>query len=148
MEGARPSCCSWRRPGLRGALVLGLTDQGYEVIEAGSGSPRSKRSKAPRPERRAADLMLPGMDGFASDGPRTGPGRPAVIMINGVGSDDVIPRAGGGRDDYVTKAGEWSEPRARVARCCAGPGPGAAVMPPGDVRSATRTQARDRSGGT
>ena len=123
-------------PRIRGALVLGLTDQGYEVVEAGSGESALTLLKQAAFDVVLLDLMLPGMDGFAVCRTVRARGDLPIIMITArSGSDDVIRGLEAGADDYVTKPVVASELAARVRallRRARPPEP--AVLAAGDVR--------------
>jgi DNA-binding response OmpR family regulator len=102
-------------PRIRGALVLGLADEGYEVDEAGSGESAVKLLGRESYDVVLLDLMLPGMDGFAVCRAVRARGDLPIIMITArSGSEDVIAGLEAGADDYVTKPVVASELAARI----------------------------------
>ena len=102
-------------PRIRAALVLGLVDQGYEVIEAGSGESALRLLDRDAFDVVLLDLMLPGMDGFAvCRAVRSRGDLPTIVITARSGSEDVIRGLEAGADDYVTKPVVPSELAARV----------------------------------
>ena len=101
-------------PRIRTALGLGLVDQGYEVVEAGSGEAALKLIKQDDFDVVLLDLMLPGMDGFAACRKIRETSGVPIMMLTARG--DVTDRIVGlelGADDYLAKP---FEPRELVAR--------------------------------
>jgi two-component system, OmpR family, response regulator MtrA len=123
-------------PRIRSALGLGLVDEGYDVVEAGSGETALKLIKQDAFDVVLLDLMLPGMDGFAvCRTVRSQGDLPIIVITARSGSEDVIRGLEAGADDYVTKPVVASELAARVRallRRARPPVP--AVLAAGDVR--------------
>jgi two-component system response regulator MtrA len=102
-------------PRIRGALVLGLTDEGYEVVEAGSGESALRLLDDGPFDVVLLDLMLPGMDGFSVCRTVRSRGDLPIIMITArSASEDVVRGLEAGADDYVTKPVVASELAARI----------------------------------
>ena len=102
-------------PRIRTALGLGLVDQGYEVVEAGSGEAALRLIKQDDFDVVLLDLMLPGMDGFAvCRTVRSQGDLPIIVITARSGLEDVIRGLEAGADDYVTKPVVASELAARV----------------------------------
>jgi two-component system, OmpR family, response regulator MtrA len=99
-------------PRIRQALGLALGDEGYEVLEAGSGEAALRRLDQETVDVVLLDLMLPGMDGFSVCRELRARGGLPIIMVTARGDTaDVIKGLEAGADDYVTKplvAGELS----------------------------------------
>jgi two-component system, OmpR family, response regulator MtrA len=121
-------------PRIRGALVLGLADEGYEVDEAGSGEAAVQLLDRESYDVVLLDLMLPGMDGFAVCRFVRARGDLPIIMITArSGSQDVIAGLEAGADDYVTKPVVASELAARVRALLRRVRPHPVVIEVGDV---------------
>ena len=102
-------------PSIRRALVLGLTDEGYDVVEAANGEVAVQLLDRETVDIVLLDLMLPGMDGFAVCRSIRQRGDLPVIMITArSGSADVVQGLEAGADDYVSKPVVASELAARV----------------------------------
>ena len=102
-------------PRIRGALVLGLADEGYEVVEAGSGESAVRLLDREDVDVVLLDLMLPGMDGYAVCRTIRDRGDLPIIMITARSETaDVVRGLEAGADDYVTKPAVASELAARV----------------------------------
>jgi two-component system, OmpR family, response regulator MtrA len=106
---------------IREALRLALTDEGYQVIEAGTGEQALDRlakaaaSKAPEPDVVLLDLMLPGMDGLRVCSRIRELGDLPIIMVTArTASHEVIEGLEAGADDYVTKPVDAGELNARI----------------------------------
>ena len=122
-------------PRIRGALVLGLADEGYEVDEAGSGESALRLLDRESYDVVLLDLMLPGMDGFAVC--RTVRSRgdlPIIVITARSGSEDVIAGLEAGADDYVTKPVVASELAARIRALLRRARPERPVIEVGGVR--------------
>jgi two-component system, OmpR family, response regulator MtrA len=124
-------------PRIRGALTLGLTDEGYQVVEAGSGESALRLLDGEPFDVVLLDVMLPGMDGFSVCRTVRDRGNLPIIMITArSGSEDVVRGLEAGADDYVSKPVVASELAARIRallRRTRPDRPGSAVIPAGDV---------------
>lgn len=121
-------------PRIRGALVLGLADEGYEVVEAGSGESALRLLERETFDVVLLDLMLPGMDGFAVCRSVRSRGDLPIIMITArSGSQDVIAGLEAGADDYVAKPVVASELAARVRALLRRARPERTVIEVGDI---------------
>ncbi len=104
-------------PRIREALRLALTDEGYLVIEAGTGEQALAilASDEPEPDVVLLDLMLPGMDGLVVCARIRERGDLPIIMVTArTGPNEVIAGLEAGADDYVTKPVDAGELGARI----------------------------------
>jgi two-component system, OmpR family, response regulator MtrA len=104
-------------PRIREALRLALTDEGYRVIEAGTGEQALAllASGGPGPDVVLLDLMLPGMDGLVVCERIREQGDLPIIMVTArTGPNEVIAGLEAGADDYVTKPVDAGELSARI----------------------------------
>lgn len=102
-------------PRIRRALVLGLGDEGCQVVEAGTGEAALRLLEREQVDVVLLDLVLPGMDGFAVCRTIRGHGDLPIIMITArSGTADVVRGLEAGADDYVVKPVVASELAARV----------------------------------
>jgi two-component system response regulator MtrA len=106
---------------IREALRLALTDEGYHVLEAGTGEQALDRlakaasNQGPVPEVVLLDLMLPGMDGLQVCSRIREQGDLPIIMVTArTASHEVIEGLEAGADDYVTKPVDAGELSARI----------------------------------
>jgi DNA-binding response OmpR family regulator len=102
---------------IRKALRLALTDEGYHVIEAGTGEQALERlaGAATGPDVVLLDLMLPGMDGLRVCSRIREQGDLPIIMVTArTASHEVIAGLEAGADDYVTKPVDAGELSARI----------------------------------
>ncbi|MDQ4032147.1 MAG: response regulator transcription factor [Actinomycetota bacterium] len=100
---------------IRQALGLALADEGYEVIEAGSGEEALARLGSTTVDLVLLDLMLPGVDGLAVCRTLRSRGDlPIIIITARSDTTDVINGLEAGADDYVTKPLVASELAARI----------------------------------
>ncbi|SEQ91052.1 response regulator transcription factor [Lentzea albida] len=89
---------------IRQALCLALSDEGFNVGEAGSGEEALPRLEAEPFDVVLVDLTLPGMDGL--EVVRTLRERgdlPIIVVTARTDARDVIAGLEAGADDYVTK---------------------------------------------
>lgn len=101
---------------IREALRLALMDEGYRVVEAGTGERAlALLADGPEPDVVLLDLMLPGMDGLAVCVRIRERGDLPIIMVTArSGADEVIAGLEAGADDYVTKPVDAGELGARI----------------------------------
>jgi two-component system, OmpR family, response regulator MtrA len=89
---------------IRQALGLALADEGYRVVEAGSGEEALRRLAATNVDVVLLDLMLPGMDGLEVCRRLRAEGDLPIIIISArADTADVVDGLEAGADDYVTK---------------------------------------------
>jgi DNA-binding response OmpR family regulator len=119
---------------IRRALVLALSDEGYQVLEASTGEDALRQLAQPDHivDLVLLDLMLPGVDGFGVCRRIREHGDLPIIMVTArTGSADIIAGLEAGADDYVTKPLVANELAARVRalmRRTRGPGSLATFM--------------------
>jgi two-component system, OmpR family, response regulator MtrA len=100
---------------IRGALRLALADEGYRVVEAGTGEQALERLAEVTPDVVLLDLMLPGMDGLTVCGRIRERGDLPIIMVTArTASHEVIAGLEAGADDYVSKPVDAGELAARI----------------------------------
>ena len=102
---------------IRDALRLALTDEGYQVVEAGTGEEALTQlaNGTPVPDVVLLDLMLPGMDGLEVCGRiREGSDLPIIMVTARTASHEVIAGLEAGADDYVTKPVDAGQLTARI----------------------------------
>ena len=100
-------------------MRLALEDEGYGVVEAGSGEVALDRfAKAPPSEPIdlvIIDLMLPGIDGFECCREIRRESAVPIIMVTArTDTHDIVAGLEAGADDYVTKPFEPKELAARI----------------------------------
>ncbi len=128
-----PGHFSWRRPALddngpvsarilviedderiRSAMRLALEDDGYAVLEAGSGEEALDAFSA-EVDVVLIDVMLPGIDGFdVCRSIRRSSDVPIVMVTARTDTADVVNGLEAGADDYVTKPFVAKELSARI----------------------------------
>jgi two-component system response regulator MtrA len=102
---------------IREALRLALADEGYRVVEAGTGEQALAllASSGLEPDVVLLDLMLPGMDGLVVCARIRERGDLPIIMVTArTGANEVIAGLEAGADDYVTKPVDAGELSARI----------------------------------
>jgi DNA-binding response OmpR family regulator len=102
---------------IRAALRLALSDEGYHVLEAGTGEQALDRlARAEQePDVVLLDLMLPGMDGLRVCSRIRERGDLPIIMVTArTAPHDIIAGLEAGADDYVTKPVDAGELSARI----------------------------------
>ena len=92
-------------PGLRQSLRLLLTEEGYEVVEAGDGDKGLARALAERFDVVLCDVRMPLVDGLEFlRRYRAAGGAALVIMMSAYGSEDAaIAAMKDGAYDYIPK---------------------------------------------
>lgn len=100
---------------IRQALGLALADEGFVVVEAGSGEEALHALGSQDVDVVLLDLMLPGMDGLdVCRRLRAEGDLPIIIVSARTDTADVIDGLEAGADDYVTKPLVASELAARI----------------------------------
>ena len=100
---------------IRQALGLALADEGYGVVEAGSGEEALRRLAATEVDVVLLDLMLPGMDGLEVCRRLRAEGDLPIIIVSArADTADVVDGLEAGADDYVTKPLVARELAARI----------------------------------
>ncbi|MCC7024828.1 MAG: response regulator transcription factor [Thermomicrobiales bacterium] len=106
-----------------------LRSEGYAIITAASGEEALARLDEDHPDLIVLDLMMPGMDGFATLRRVRAQSQVPVIVLTARASDaDKLRGLQSGADDYLTKPFNPEELSARVAavlRRTTGGAPGA-----------------------
>jgi two-component system KDP operon response regulator KdpE len=103
-------------PHMLRALVLSLTNQGFQVSTAADGSTALQLASSSDPDLLLLDLGLPDMDGLEviQRLRRDNPGLPIVVLTARTGSHETIVALDLGASDYVTKPFDMSELVARL----------------------------------
>jgi two-component system, OmpR family, response regulator MtrA len=124
---------------IRSSLRLALEDEGNEIVDVGSGEEAVEAFEAAPAEVVLIDLMLPGIDGFATCRALRRQSTVPIIMVTArTDTHDVVAGLEAGADDYVTKPFVAKELGARIrallrrARADA-PTDGGGVLTFGDV---------------
>ena len=100
---------------IRTAVRLALEDEGWDVIEAGSGEEALDLFKRNSPDVVLIDIMLPGIDGFeVCRSLRRGSDVPVVMVTARDDTHDVVAGLEAGADDYLTKPFAPKELSARI----------------------------------
>ena len=126
-------------PQIRRVMRTTLTTQGYEVVDARSGSDGLELLRRERPDLVLLDMKMPGMDGLETCRlMRQGSDVPIVILTVQDSEADKVEALDAGADDYVTKPFGMPELLARIRaalrRAPAGPAAGPGNLELGDVR--------------
>jgi DNA-binding response OmpR family regulator len=102
-------------PRVRRSLRLALEDEGYQVLEAGTGAEGIAELKGTDVDVVLLDVMLPDGDGFAVCRELRRTDDVPVIMVTArTDSHDVVAGLEAGADDYVTKPLVAKELSARI----------------------------------
>ena len=103
-------------PKLRGLLERGLTEEGHVVDGTGVGEDALWMAAATRYDAIVLDVMLPGMDGFATCRRlrESGVWAPVLILTARDDVDDRITGLDTGADDYLVKPFAFAELLARL----------------------------------
>ena len=100
---------------IRLALRLALEDEGYTVVEAGSGADGLAAFKASEVDLVLLDLRLPDLSGFdVCRALRTDSIVPIIIITAQTDTHDMVAGLEAGADDYVTKPVVPKELAARI----------------------------------
>jgi len=101
-------------PKTAASLRLYLTNAGFDVDVAATGSAGLRRAREMEPDLLLLDVMLPEVDGLAvCRALRSESGVPVILLTARTTEDDKLRGLGLGADDYVTKP---FSPREVVAR--------------------------------
>jgi serine/threonine protein kinase len=102
--------------GLRSALELGLSSEGYRVLKAGNGREGMRIAAQQRPDLVLLDVTLPGLNGFdvCRELRRTGFEAPIMMVTGRTEETDRVVGLEIGADDYLTKPFGHRELIARV----------------------------------
>lgn len=100
---------------IRMSVRLALEDEGYEVVEAGSGEDALLAFGQNPADVVLIDIMLPGMDGFeVCRSIRKVSDVPIVMVTARSDTHDVVAGLEAGADDYLTKPHAPKELSARI----------------------------------
>jgi len=101
---------------LRGVLLRGLVEEGFEATGAGSGAELLERVEAEAPDVLVVDIGLPDSDGrdVCQALRARGLGTPVLFLTARDAVTDVVVAFNAGGDDYVTKPFAFAELVARV----------------------------------
>jgi DNA-binding response OmpR family regulator len=100
---------------IRSAMKLALEDEGYAVVEAGSGESALEVFADGGADVVLIDVMLPGIDGFeVCRSIRRRSDVPIVMVTARADTHDVVAGLEAGADDYVTKPFVAKELAARI----------------------------------
>jgi two-component system OmpR family response regulator len=103
-------------PKLAGLLARGLREEGYAADVSGTGEDALWMAKAATYDAIILDVMLPGMDGFATCRKlrESGVWTPVLILTARDEVDDRIDGLDAGADDYLIKPFSFGELLARL----------------------------------
>lgn len=100
---------------IRSAVKLALEDEGWSVVEAGSGEEAIDLFTRSAPDVVLIDIMLPGIDGFELCRTlRRHSDVPIVMVTARADTHDVVAGLEAGADDYLTKPFAPKELSARI----------------------------------
>ena len=100
---------------IRSAMRLALEDEGYSVLEAGSGEDALDTFGSREVDVVLIDVMLPGINGFeVCRSIRRTSDVPIVMVTARADTHDVVAGLEAGADDYVTKPFVAKELAARI----------------------------------
>jgi two-component system, OmpR family, response regulator len=100
---------------IRAAVLTGLTDAGFEVLDRPDGELLERDLAGFRPDLVVLDVMLPGRDGFALlEVVRRHSDAGVLVLTARDGIDDRLRGLHGGADDYLVKPFVLAELVARV----------------------------------
>ncbi|MGH9065855.1 MAG: response regulator [Acidimicrobiales bacterium] len=100
---------------IRASVRLALEDEGYQVVETGTGEEALAAFEQRAADLALIDLMLPGMDGFeCCRALRRASMVPIIIVTARTDTHDVVAGLEAGADDYVTKPFVAKELAARI----------------------------------
>jgi diguanylate cyclase (GGDEF)-like protein len=103
---------------MRHIVLAALEEEGYEFLEASSGSQGIEIAQKEHPDLILLDLMMPGMNGYEvcqrlRENPKTA--SIPVLMVTALGAlADKVQGLESGADDYITKPFFADELRSRV----------------------------------
>jgi DNA-binding response OmpR family regulator len=100
---------------IRTAVKLALEDEGWSVVEAGTGEDALESFQREPADVVLIDIMLPGIDGFeVCRSIRRGSDVPIVMVTARADTHDVVAGLEAGADDYLTKPFAPKELSARI----------------------------------
>lgn len=100
---------------MRGVLAVSLRQEGFRVVEAGSGEEGLRKLAEHGADMVLVDLRLPGMDGFAvTRAIRRSTDVPIAMVTASSDTYDVVAGLEAGADDYVVKPVVAKELCARI----------------------------------
>jgi len=130
-------------PGIRLVLRTALEDEGFGVVEAGSGEEALALAATEQLDLALVDLRLPGIQGHEVVRSLLGLGAmPIIIVTAQADSHDVVAGLEAGADDYIVKPFVAKELMARIRALLRRVGPsarpdGAMIIGDIEVRPAT-----------
>jgi DNA-binding response OmpR family regulator len=100
---------------IRTAVKLALEDEGWSVVEAGTGEDALEQFQREPADVVLIDIMLPGIDGFeVCRSIRRGSDVPIVMVTARADTHDVVAGLEAGADDYLTNPVAPKELSARI----------------------------------